>query len=140
MTPRAPPYRRAGGCKALRRLCRQTRAAATERGARSGPREGQRPREPGPGDSRRAAKMRGPSFPNPARLPPPTRAAGGSCWRPRRKARSRPASARFLPTLATPLPGRRRWGTSCATPAGRRTREGRRVSPQLDGKKGVTNN
>ena len=71
------------------------------------------------------------------RLPPHTRAGGGSCWLSRRRARSRPASARFLPTLATPLLGRRRRATSSATPAGRRTREGPCVSPRLDGKRRV---
>ena len=46
------------------------------------------------------------------------------------------SSARFLPTLATPLPVRRRRATS-ATPAGRRTREGPCASPRLDGKRRV---
>ena len=57
--------------------------------------------------------------PSAVRLPPPTRAGGGSCWRSRRRARSRPASARFPPTLATPLRGHRRWATSCPLDAGR---------------------
>ena len=69
-------------------------------------------------------------------LPAPPR-EGQSPEAQRRRARSRPASARFLPTLAPPLPGRRRRATSCATPAGRRTPEGACVSPQLDGKKRV---
>ena len=46
--------------------------------------------------------------PSAERLPPHTRASGGSCWLSRRRARSRPASAHCLLTLATPLPGRRR--------------------------------
>ena len=74
-------------------------AVARALGGRDGsllapPREGQGPRQP-----------RGPA----QRLPPRTRAGGGSCRR----------------------------ATSSATPAGRRTREGPCVSPRLDGKRRV---